>query len=200
MESDTESEYDYTIKLLVLGDTNVGKTKFIIRFSENKFQEEYMATIGIDLKFSTIEIKGKKIRVQMWDTAGQEKYRSITKNLFLKVQGILALYDITNDITFENLKIWIRTIKEECNSSIPIIIVGNKTDLEDQHKVNKNDAILYAKNEKVEYIETSSKTGENILKAITLISEQILESNEFANEFSFTLDSSSIYNKKKKCC
>ena len=102
MESDTESEYDYTIKLLVLGDTNVGKTKFIIRFSENKFQEEYMATIGIDLKFSTIEIKGKKIRVQMWDTAGQEKYRSITKNLFLKVQGILALYDITNDITFEN--------------------------------------------------------------------------------------------------
>ena len=164
MEKD--SEFEYTIKLLIVGDSNVGKTNFIYRFIDNKFSQTYMASTGIDLKCSTIELKGKKIRVQLWDTAGQEKYRSITKNLFLKVQGILAVYDITNDASFENLKSWIRIIKDECGSHMPIILVGNKNDLENQRLIDKDTAIALAQEEKLEYIETSSKTGENIAKSI----------------------------------
>ena len=199
MEKD--SEFEYTIKLLIVGDSNVGKTNFIYRFIDNKFSQTYMASTGIDLKCSTIELKGKKIRVQLWDTAGQEKYRSITKNLFLKVQGILAVYDITNDASFENLKSWIRIIKDECGSHMPIILVGNKNDLENQRLIDKDTAIALAQEEKLEYIETSSKTGENITKAISLLCEKVLEDSEFDNDCSFTLDSSSVKVKKKhKCC
>ena len=196
-----ESEFEYTIKLLILGDSNVGKTNFIYRFIENKFSQNYMATTGIDLKTSNIELNGKKIRVQLWDTAGQEKYRAITKNLFLKVQGFLALYDITNEDSFVNLKSWVKLIKEECGNHMPILIVGNKSDLYKMRAVEKNAAIAYAKEEKVEYIESSSKSGDNINEAISLIAEKVLESSEFGNDCSFTLDTTSLTGKNKhKCC
>ena len=113
-----ESDFDYTIKLLVVGDSSVGKTNFITMFIENKFNQTYMTTSGMDLKTSSIVVKNKKIRVQLWDTAGQEKYRAITKNLFLKVQGALVVYDITNDNSFTNLKTWVKSIKEECGKSV----------------------------------------------------------------------------------
>ena len=197
---ESQNEFDYTIKLLLVGDSCVGKTNFIYQFIEKKFSQNHMATTGIDLKYTTIEYKNKKIRIQLWDTAGQEKYRSITKNLFLKVQGILAVYDITDENSFISLKTWIKTIKEECGSHMPVIIVGNKSDLEDQRIVDKNDAFIYAKELKIEYIECSSKTGDNIEKAISLITEKVLENSEFVNDFSFTLDSSNFTNQKKKCC
>ena len=199
MEED--SEFEYTVKLLIVGDTNVGKTNFIYRFIENKFNQNHMATTGINLKSATVELKSKKIRVQLWDTAGQEKYRSITKNLFLKVQGVLAVYDITNNDSFINIKSWIKIIKEECGTHMPIILLGNKNDLENQRSVDKDTAITFAKEEKLEYIETSSKSGENISKAISLLCEKVLQDSEFVNDCSFTLDSSSVYGKKKhKCC
>ena len=196
-----ESDFDYTIKLLVIGDTTVGKTNFIRMFIENQFNPNYMTTSGIDLKTNTINIKNKKIRVQLWDTAGQEKYKAITKSLFLKVQGSLIVYDITNENSFNNLKIWVKSIKEECGKQIPILIVGNKNDLNEERVVDKNIANEYAKEEKIDYIETSSKTGENVLKAVTLLCEKVLDSTEFTNDFSFTLDATNLSQKnKKKCC
>jgi len=199
MEED--SEFEYTIKLLIVGDTSVGKTNFIYRFVENKFNQNHMATTGIDLKSGTVQLKGKKIKVQIWDTAGQEKYKSITKNLFLKVQGVLAVYDITNKDSFINLKSWIKIIKEECGTHMPIILLGNKNDLENQRSVGKEVAITFAKKEKIEYLETSSKSGVNISKAILLLCEKVLQDSEFGNDCSFSLDKSSLYGKKKhKCC
>ena len=196
-----ESDFDYTIKLLVVGDSSVGITNFITQFIENKFNQTYMTTSGMDLKTSSIVVKNKKIRVQLWDTAGQEKYRAITKNLFLKVQGALVVYDITNDNSFTNLKTWVKSIKEECGKSMQMIIVGNKCDLDDQRVIEKEKALEYAEEEKVEYIETSSKTGENVQKAISQLCEKVLENNEMGAEFSFTLDASSFSkNNKRKCC
>ena len=196
-----ESEFEYTIKILIVGDSNVGKTNFMLRFTENKFIQNYIATTGIDLKSSNINLEGKKIRVQIWDTVGQEKYRSITKNLFLKVQGVLALFDITNEDSFVSLKSWVKLIKEECGNHMPMLIVGNKSDLVKNRSVEKDVAIAYAKDEKIEYIETSSKLGDNINEAILLIAEKILENSEFGNDCSFTLDSSSLASKNKhKCC
>ena len=196
-----EQEFEYTIKLLIIGDSGVGKSKFIYSFITGEFIQGHIATTAIDLKTSVIELQGKKIRIQLWDTAGQEKYKSITKNLFLRVQGILVVYDITDENSFKNVKLWIQLIKGDCGEHMPIIILGNKNDLEENRVINKDDAISYAKEENVLYIETSPKTGENIQNAINEISEKILESSEIGNEFSFTLDSSILYKKKKhKCC
>ena len=159
-----------------------------------------MTTSGIDLKTGYIDIKDKKIRVQLWDTAGQEKYRAITKNLFLKVQGVLIIYDITNENSFQNLKLWMNTIKEECDH-MEILLIGNKSDLEEQRKIKKDEVIAFANEEKLEYIETSSKTGENIHKAINIICGKILDNTNIGKDFSFTLDQSSFSkNNKKKCC
>ncbi len=198
METD---DFDYTIKLLIVGDSSVGKTNFISMFIENKFIPNYMTTSGIDLKASSIEVRNKKIKVQLWDTAGQEKYRAITKNLFLKVQGVLIVYDITNENSFSSLKSWVKTIKDECGKQMQMVIVGNKSDLEENRVIDKTIASEFAKEEKIDYIETSCKTGENIQKSISLLCEKVLENTEFTNDFSFTLDATSFSKKsKRKCC
>ena len=198
METD---DFDYTIKLLIVGDSSVGKTNFISMFIENKFIPNYMTTSGIDLKASSIEVRNKKIKVQLWDTAGQEKYRAITKNLFLKVQGVLIVYDITNENSFSSLKSWVKTIKDECGKQMQMVIVGNKSDLEENRVIDKTIASEFAKEEKIDYIETSCKTGENIQKSISLLCEKVLENTEFTNDFSFFLDATSFSKKSKhKCC
>ena len=195
-----ESEPEYSIKLLVLGDTSVGKSNYIYRFTEDKFSDNHMSTTGLDLKNADIIIDDKKIRVQLWDTAGEEKYRSITKTLFLRVQGIITIFDLTKEETFINLKSWINSIKEECGNNMPILIIGNKCDLTEYRVVKKETAYKYAKKEKIEYIETSSKTGENIKNSVDIICSKVIKSLSLKNEFSFTLDSSALIPKKKKNC
>ena len=193
--------FDYILRLLIVGDSTVGKTNFIMRFINDKFNESYMTTSGIDLKTKDIEIKNKNIRIQIWDTAGQEKYRAITRNLFLKVLGVLIIYDITNEKSYNNLKTWVQLIREDCGSHMQIIIVGNKCDLDSERKINQEEVLKYARKEKIEYIETSCKTGENVQKAVKTICEKILENNDLSSDISFTLSSSSLLPpKKKKCC
>ena len=197
-----DANYDLTLKLLVVGDSSVGKTNFVMRLINNEFSKNYMTTSGIDLKTTDIEIKNKKIHIQLWDTAGQEKYKAITKNLFLKVMGALIIYDITNEASYNNLKSWVKLIKEECGKHMQLIILGNKSDLNDERKISKDEAINYAKEQNIEYIETSSKTGENVKKAVTMICENILENKELNDSSSFVLDNSSFLTdkRKKRCC
>ena len=195
-----ETYFDYTIKILILGKSGVGKTNILTMFMDKKFNQSHMTTSGIDLKTTSIELNNRKLRIQLWDTCGQEKYKSITKNLFLKVQGILAVYDITNRNSFSILKNWINSIKSDGNHP-KMLIIGNKIDLNEIREVPKDEAIEYAKEEKIEYIETSSKTGENINKAITLICEKIMDNSSFEKDASFALDTSSVLRKNRhKCC
>ena len=193
---------DITLKLLIVGGSGVGKTNFLNMFLNNKFNQNYFSSTGIDLQNKIMNIKNKKVRIQIWDTAGQEKYKSITKNLFLKVMGALVLYDITNEESFTKLKEWVELIKEECVRHIKILIIGNKSDLESQRAIDKEDAMKYANEEKVQYIECSSKTGENVEKAIIMLSEKILESTEISMDSSLMLDSTLLSSniKKRKCC
>ena len=193
---------DITLKLLIVGGSGVGKTNFLNMFLNNKFNQNYFSSTGIDLQNKIMNIKNKKVRIQIWDTAGQEKYKSITKNLFLKVMGALVLYDITNEESFTKLKEWVELIKEECVRHIKILIIGNKSDLESQRAIDKEDAMKYANEEKVQYIECSSKTGENVEKAIIVLSEKILESTEISMDSSLMLDSTLLSSKinKRKCC
>jgi len=199
---DTKSEFDYLIKLLILGDSAVGKTNFLCKLTENKFNQNYMASTAIDIKNTSIKINGKNIKLQIWDTAGQEKYRALTRSFLIKAQGILALYDITNHTSFDNLQSWLTLIKEECYIDIPVIIVGNKMDLEEKRIVDKEEASEYAKKQNVEFIETSSKTGENVEKTLYMLTEKVLQKIENSSDFSFTLDSGTIKKKRNKhsCC
>ena len=197
----SEKEYEFIIKILIIGDSTVGKTNFVYKFSEDKFSENYFASTGIELKTTSIQIDGKSIKIQLWDTAGQEKYRAMTKNLYLKSQGIIILFDITNETSFINLKNWMSQIKESCGEDIPILLVGNKIDLEDNRVINKERAMEYANNENIEYIEVSSKTGENINKALTSLLQKILKRDDSNSNFSFTLDAGTVKKKTKhNCC
>ena len=197
----SEKEYEFIIKILIIGDSTVGKTNFVYKFSEDKFSENYFASTGIELKTTSIQIDGKSIKIQLWDTAGQEKYRAMTKNLYLKSQGIIILFDITNETSFINLKNWMSQIKESCGEDIPILLVGNKIDLEDKRVINKERAMEYANNENIEYIEVSSKTGENINKALTSLLQKILKRDDSNSNFSFTLDAGTVKKKTKhNCC
>ena len=197
----SEKEYEFIIKILIIGDSTVGKTNFVYKFSEDKFRENYFASTGIELKTTSIQIDGKSIKIQLWDTAGQEKYRAMIKNLYLKSQGIIILFDITNETSFINLKNWMSQIKESCGEDIPILLVGNKIDLEDNRVINKERAMEYANNENIEYIEVSSKTGENINKALTSLLQKILKRDDSNSNFSFTLDAGTVKKKTKhNCC
>ena len=193
----SEKEYEFIIKILIIGDSTVGKTNFVYKFSEDKFSENYFASTGIELKTTSIQIDGKSIKIQLWDTAGQEKYRAMIKNLYLKSQGIIILFDITNETSFINLKNWMSQIKESCGEDIPILLVGNKIDLEDNRVINKERAMEYANNENIEYIEVSSKTGENINKALTSLLQKILKRADSNSNFSFTLDAGTVKKKNK---
>ena len=192
---------DIMIKLLILGDLSVGKTSFIYRFIYDKFNPGQIQTSELELKTGDIIVDKKTVRVQIWDTVGQEKYKSITKNLILRVQGIILMFDLSKKETYENIKTWINLINEECGNKMPILIVGNKMDLEDERFIKKEDAKAHFKNEKFKYVETSCKDGHNIKKAITSICKIIIHSKKIGTDISFSLNDSDIsVNKKKHCC
>ena len=195
-------EPDYTIKILLLGDLSVGKTSFIYNFIYNEFKSEEISTSELELKQSDIIIEHKKIRVQLWDTAGQEKYKSIANNLILKSQGIIIMYDITNKESYKNIQTWINLVNEKNgNNKLPILIVGNKIDLEDKRIISKEEGKKFSKNKNYKFIETSCLNGHNIKKAITRICKFIITKQNFKKDISFSLSTSDINgNKKKHCC
>ena len=198
------SIYENSIKLLLLGDSCVGKSNFIYRYINNEFNGQHLSSSGIELKNGEITIDNKKMYLQLWDTAGQEKFKSITKSLFSKVQGFIAMFDLTKIESFLNVKSWIKIIKEECGKHSPILLVGNKNDLKNLRKVSEEDIKIFCDEENLEFIETSSKTGDNIKKAIKMICKQICEKEDesFNRNFSFSLDSIKSSKKRKmlQCC
>ena len=198
--ANNENQPEYMIKLLVLGDLSVGKSSFIYRFIYDKFTPGEMKTSELELKTGDIIVNKKNIRVQLWDTVGQEKYKSITKNLILKMQGIILMFDLSNKETYKNLKTWINYINEECGNKMPILIVGNKIDLEEERFIKKEDAKSHFKKQKFKYVETSCKTGHNIKKAITGICKIIIDSKQVGQDISFSLSNSNISVKKRHCC
>ena len=137
--SDDKKEFLY--KILLLGDSSVGKTCFLMRYADNTFQEIHMSTIGLDYKFKDVTLDNEKtVKVQIWDTAGQDRFRSITRNYYKGAHGIIVIYDVTNRKTFENVKNWIKQIKEEVSTKVSINLVGNKIDDKDNKKVTEEES------------------------------------------------------------
>ena len=159
MDKEQEEEYYRLYKILLLGDVAVGKSCLLLRYCENSFQESHLSTIGLDFRLKTISLENnRKIRIQIWDTAGEDRFRAITKNYYKGAHGIILIYDVTDQQSFQHIKDWVDKIKEESNEGVIIYLVGNKIDLIDKREVKKSEAENFARKQGVKYIE---KTGTN---------------------------------------
>ena len=154
----------YIIKILTLGDTMVGKSSIVLRFSDDKFDENQFATIGIDFKTKYIKVKDASVKVLIWDTAGQEKFRNIAKQYYKGANGVLLIYDVCNRKSFERIEYWISELKENNKiDELYTILVGNKIDLPERRVISREEGEKYASDNNINYSEVSAKTGEGIL-------------------------------------
>ncbi|CAH1983672.1 unnamed protein product [Acanthoscelides obtectus] len=183
--------YDYLFKLLLIGDSGVGKTCVLFRFSEDAFNTTFISTIGIDFKIRTIDLDGKKIKLQIWDTAGQERFRTITTAYYRGAMGIMLVYDITNEKSFENIKNWIRNIEENASADVEKMLLGNKCELEDKRQVSKERGEQLAIEYGIKFIETSAKNSIRVEDAFFTLARDIKAKMEKK------LVSANLY---KKCC
>ena len=161
-ESSIEEDFDEKIKLMIIGDSNVGKSSILKQYIKNEFFEKYLTTIGIDFQIKYLNINNKKIQLQIWDTAGQERYRVVTKSYFNTSDGFIIVYDITNRESFNNINNWIEQIITLAGKDVRCIIFGNKNDLTNQRQVQKEEGKELAKKYNFNFFETSAKSGNNI--------------------------------------
>jgi len=167
-------DYDFLFKLLLIGDSGVGKSCLLLRFADNTYQESYISTIGVDFKIRTVEIDNKAIKLQIWDTAGQERFRTITSSYYRGAHGIIVVYDVTNEESFDNVRQWLQEIERYANESVNKLLVGNKSDLESDRQVKFEQAEKFAQSVGVPFLETSAKEEEgNVETAFLLMAREI---------------------------
>ncbi|KAJ3432640.1 ras-related protein rab-2-a [Anaeramoeba flamelloides] len=206
---------DYLFKFILIGDSGVGKSCILNRFTNHGFESVYDATIGVEFNARAIEISEKTIKLQIWDTAGQETFRSITRSYFRGSMGALLIYDITQRETFNHLNSWLEDILEHSSPDIEIMVIGNKNDLTELRQVEFEEGEKFAKEKGLTFLETSAKDNINIEESFTKIAENIfnqVESGEIVLNSSIKqiqLKNHPIYDeneiekekvKKKGCC
>ncbi|BBN16447.1 protein MpRAB8B [Marchantia polymorpha subsp. ruderalis] len=168
------ADSDYRMKLLLIGDSGVGKSCLLLRFCDDSFATSFITTIGIDFKVRTIDVDGKKVRLQIWDTAGQERFRTITTAYYRGAMGILLVYDITDSSSFQNVRNWIGSITEYAAENVNVVLVGNKADMEDsKRQVTKDQGQALADEYKIKFFEASAKTKFNVEEVFESIARDI---------------------------
>ena len=207
---DKNDKIEYSYKILFLGDSTVGKTSLLIRYLEKKFDNS-MPTLGVDVRYKYLKYENKNIKLDLWDTAGQERFKAIISTYYKGAQGAIFIFDITNNRSFEKMKILIEEIKKEL-PDIKMIILENKIDLEDEREVSRELIEEYQNSTNIEIIKTSSKTGEGIEEAflaivkelfndkkIGLVTEDEDEQSSINKTNSFRLSNKTVNRRKKKC-
>lgn len=168
------ADYDFLVKLLLIGDSGVGKSCLLLRFSDDSFTTSFITTIGIDFKIRTIELDGKRIKLQIWDTAGQERFRTITTAYYRGAMGILLVYDVTDESSFNNIKNWIRNIEQHASDNVNKILVGNKADMDESKRAVPTARGQALANEYgIKFFETSAKTNLNVEQVFFSIARDI---------------------------
>jgi small GTP-binding protein len=164
---------DYLFKLLLIGDSGVGKSCLLLRFADDTYTESYISTIGVDFKIRTVELDGKTIKLQIWDTAGQERFRTITSSYYRGAHGIIVVYDVTDAESFNNVKQWLHEIDRYASENVNKLLVGNKSDLTSKRAVSFDQGKEFADTLGIEFLETSAKSANNVEKAFMTMAAQI---------------------------
>nr|AAB28535.1 ras-related GTP binding protein possessing GTPase activity [Oryza sativa] len=166
-------EYDYLFKLLLIGDSGVGKSCLLLRFADDSYLESYISTIGVDFKIRTVEQDGKTIKLQIWDTAGQERFRTITSSYYRGAHGIIVVYDVTDQESFNNVKQWLNEIDRYASENVNKLLVGNKCDLAENRVVSYEAGKALADEIGIPFLETSAKDATNVEKAFMTMAGEI---------------------------
>jgi len=166
-------EYDYLFKLLLIGDSGVGKSCLLLRFADDTYTESHISTIGVDFKIRTIQLDGKTIKLQIWDTAGQERFRTITSSYYRGAHGIIVVYDTTDGETFEHVKTWLHEIDRYASENVNKLLVGNKSDLTSKRAVETETAKEFADSVSIPFLETSAKNATNVEDAFMTMAGEI---------------------------
>ena len=197
-------EYDMMFKVLLLGDSGVGKSSILLRYTKNQFTADMRSTIGVEFGIKYLTLDNLQLKVQIWDTAGMERYRSITSAYYKGAKGVIVVYDICRKVSFDNIDKWIDDFKSKADEDAVILIIGNKSDLQDKREVNTEEVKLKAEKNKMAFMETSAKNNENVSKAFLQLFKEIIKMYKEKNsdtindiEESKKKNSGKVYNKSK---
>lgn len=190
MSANKGKAFDKSMKLLMVGDSGVGKSCLLLRFVDDKFNPSFITTIGIDFKIKTIDINNTKIKLQIWDTAGQERFRTITTAYYRGAMGIIIVYDVCDQNSFDRVETWYKTVQQHAKDDAQVIIVGNKCDEEESRVISTQQGEQLAEKLNVPFIEASAKTGVNVSQVFYNLSQLILEKS--GDEFQQTQAGDSV--------
>ncbi|CAD7961741.1 unnamed protein product [Amoebophrya sp. A120] len=171
--------YDHLFKILLVGDSGVGKSSLMLRFCDDMFNERQLATIGVDFRTKTLPLQQKQVKLAVWDTAGQERFRTMTSSYYRGAQGVILAFDTTQKETFDNLPKWIQEVRaHSTHEKAKLLLVGNKVDLLEERQVSREEAEEFANSHAMAYLETSARTNLQVSKAFAELAESILSEPE----------------------
>jgi len=202
----TKRDYDYLFKLVLIGDSGVGKSCLLLRFADDNFTDSYISTIGVDFRFRTITIDDKTVKLQIWDTAGQERFRTITSAYYRGADGIIMVYDVTSAESFDHVEEWLSEVDRYANESTSKLLVGNKADLIEEKQVPEETAQGFSEKLQIPFLETSAKTATNVDTAFLTMAKELIDRRNQANPKGASQDRVEIKtitphtHKKKNCC
>jgi len=169
------ADYDHLFKILMVGDSGVGKSSLLLRFTDDTFSENFISTIGVDFKIRTVKLEGKTIKMQIWDTAGQERFRTITSSYYRGAHGVILVYDVTDQVSFNNARQWLTEIERYACGNVVKLLVGNKSDLTTRRVVDTLSGKEFADQFHLPFLEASAKDGSNVEKSFLLLVKDIFD-------------------------
>ncbi|XP_068118124.1 ras-related protein Rab-37-like isoform X2 [Hyperolius riggenbachi] len=194
-------DYDAVFKVMLLGDSGVGKTCFLIQFKDGAFVSgTFLATVGIDFRNKIITVDDLRVNLQIWDTAGQERFRSVTHAYYRDAQALLLLYDVTNRQSFNNIRAWLTEVHEYAHKDVVIMLLGNKCDMSSSRVVRTEEGASLAKEYDIPFMETSAKTGLNVELAFMAVARELKHRSSQPDEPSFQIHEYIESQKKKNPC
>mmetsp|Transcript_24940 Transcript_24940/g.34686 ORF Transcript_24940/g.34686 Transcript_24940/m.34686 type:complete len:201 (-) Transcript_24940:166-768(-) len=168
--------FDHLLKLLMVGESNVGKTSILMQYTTDSFDSKTKSTIGVDLKVRTIDYMGKKLKLTLWDTAGQERFRTLTASYYRGANGVVLVYDVTNRNSFDHVRHWLKEVEVYCtNEDVVLMLVGNKIDKQEERKVSKEEGLAFARRNNMLFMECSAKTKQGVEQAFHELIHKALE-------------------------